>query len=129
MVDTINQEEIRIIYKVLHDKPVTEEEIKLSKSTSASWSSLMSKIFSNKYTELIYKLSSAKKVLSNRVKAHKRFTIEELSNLLSEENIIGKVDLISSSFLFNRSPLDLQLYILVGLGVNSSKLSEFEINL
>lgn len=125
MVDTINQEEIRVIYKVLHDKPVTKEELSLSKSTSQSWSSLMSKVFSNKYTELVHKLSEVKLVLKDRIRENKRFTVSELNPILSEGNIIGTVDLISSSFLFDRSPLDLQLYILVGLGVTPRYLSKY----
>ena len=126
MVDTINQEEVRVIYRVLHDKPITKEEQELSKSTSASWSSLMSKVFSNKYTEIIYKLAELKASVPNRIKNNKRFTVEELTPVLSECNIIGTVDLISSSFLFNRSPLDLQLYILTGIGFTPRYLSKFD---
>lgn len=125
MVDTINQEEIRVIYKVLHDRPKTKEELSLSKATSSSWSSLMSKVFSNKYTELVHKLSELKIVVPNRIKEDKRFTVAELGPVISEGNIIGKVDLISSSFLFDRSPLDLQLFILAGLGVTSRYLSKY----
>lgn len=125
MVDTINQEEVRVIYRVLHDKPITKEEMSLSKATSASWSSLMSKVFSNKYTEIIYKLSELKSVIPDRIRYNKRFTVEELNPILSEGNVIGTVDLISSSFLFDRSPLDLQLYILTGLGVTPGYLAKF----
>lgn len=125
MVDTINQEEIRVIYKVLHDKPVTKEELSLSKATSSNWSSLMSKVFSNKYTELVHKLSELKLSIPNRLKSNSRFTVSELGPIISEGNIIGKVDLISSSFLFDRSPLDLQLFILAGLGVTPRYLSRY----
>lgn len=125
MVDTINQEEIRVIYKVLHDKPVTKEELSLSKATSSNWSSLMSKVFSNKYTELVHKLSELKVSIPDRLKNNLRFTVSELGPIISEGNIIGKVDLISSSFLFDRSPLDLQLFILAGLGVTPRYLSRY----
>lgn len=123
MVDT-TKDEIRVIYKVLHDKPVTREEVALSRSAGNYWSSLMSKVFSNKYTDVVYKLKNAKTHIPNRVRTHTRYRLEELTTAMVESEIIGSVDLISSSFLFDRSPLDLQLFILVSLGINPRYLTD-----
>lgn len=121
MTSRLNQDKIKITYTVLHDEPITEEEIKLSDNCSKSWSSLMTKVFSNKYLDILNKVTSFRSIVPSRVN---RFRVEDMTGILSESNIIGIVDLISSSFLFNRSPMDLQLFILAGLGLSKDSMKK-----